>query len=223
MALTLLLATPAWILLANNGGPTQTFALISGSQAIDAGDDTTCTNSPVSNLDQRNTTRPDGTHCDIGAFEGSVPDTVAPSVSSFTATSPSASLNIPITAFTASDNAAVSGYLITKTATQPSSGDSGWTGSAPSTYTVSSAGDYTLYPWAKDPTGNVLIRLRFTGCGECLLSTVTVANSADSGAGTLRQAISDACAGATIGFNSSLSGGTIYLGIHPDFLEKCND
>lgn len=61
--------------LADNGGPTQTFALLLGSPAIDAGDNVTCAAAPVSNLDQRGATRPtDGdasgvATCDIGAFE----------------------------------------------------------------------------------------------------------------------------------------------------------
>ena len=50
--------------LADNGGPTQTHALLAGSPAIDAGDDTTC---PAS--DQRGFPRPQGTACDIGAYE----------------------------------------------------------------------------------------------------------------------------------------------------------
>jgi len=55
--------------LANNGGPTQTMALLSGSPAIDKGNDTVCAASPVNNLDQRGVTRPQGKHCDIGAYE----------------------------------------------------------------------------------------------------------------------------------------------------------
>jgi CSLREA domain-containing protein len=50
--------------LQDNGGPTHTMALLSGSPAIDAGDDTSC---PAT--DQRGITRPQGPHCDIGAFE----------------------------------------------------------------------------------------------------------------------------------------------------------
>jgi predicted outer membrane repeat protein len=50
--------------LANNGGPTLTHALLPGSLAIDAGDDTAC---PAT--DQRGTARPQGAHCDIGSYE----------------------------------------------------------------------------------------------------------------------------------------------------------
>ena len=50
--------------LADNGVPTLTHALLPGSPAIDAGDDTAC-----SALDQRGVSRPQGAHCDIGAYE----------------------------------------------------------------------------------------------------------------------------------------------------------
>jgi hypothetical protein len=49
---------------ADNGGPTFTLALLPGSPAINAGDDTAC---PPT--DQRGVVRPLGAHCDIGAFE----------------------------------------------------------------------------------------------------------------------------------------------------------
>jgi hypothetical protein len=48
--------------LANNGGPTDTIALLAGSPAIDAGDDCPGT-------DQRGSARPLGASCDAGAFE----------------------------------------------------------------------------------------------------------------------------------------------------------
>ncbi len=50
--------------LANNGGPTETHALLEGSPAIDAGDAAAC---PAG--DQRGYPRPTGAGCDIGAFE----------------------------------------------------------------------------------------------------------------------------------------------------------
>ncbi len=50
--------------LANNGGPTRTYALLPGSPAIDAGDNVGC---PLT--DQRGAARPLGSACDIGAYE----------------------------------------------------------------------------------------------------------------------------------------------------------
>jgi CSLREA domain-containing protein len=56
--------------LGNNGGPTQTMSLPTGSPAIDAGNDSVCAATPVNGLDQRgNFPRPFGAQCDIGAFE----------------------------------------------------------------------------------------------------------------------------------------------------------
>ncbi|MFA5873963.1 MAG: choice-of-anchor Q domain-containing protein [Anaerolineales bacterium] len=50
--------------LGNYGGFTQTIPLLPGSSAIDAGNDATC-----ATTDQRGISRPQGAHCDIGAFE----------------------------------------------------------------------------------------------------------------------------------------------------------
>jgi CSLREA domain-containing protein len=50
--------------LADNGGPTQTMALLPGSPAINLAQDAGC---PAA--DQRGITRPQGVHCDLGAFE----------------------------------------------------------------------------------------------------------------------------------------------------------
>ena len=55
-------ASPGLDILANNGGSTETISLLTGSPAIDAGDDATCTS-----RDQRRYNR-SGT-CDMGAFE----------------------------------------------------------------------------------------------------------------------------------------------------------
>ena len=50
--------------LADNGGPTLSFALLAGSPAIDAGDNAGCPG-----IDQRGALRPAGVRCDIGAYE----------------------------------------------------------------------------------------------------------------------------------------------------------
>ncbi len=57
-------------LLANNGGPTQTQALLTGSPAIDAGS----ADCPPPATDQRGVARPQGAACDIGAFEANDTD-----------------------------------------------------------------------------------------------------------------------------------------------------
>jgi hypothetical protein len=60
--------------LQNNGGPTQTMALLAGSPAIDAGNPSGCTDGQghLLTTDQRGDPRPDkedGGGCDIGAYE----------------------------------------------------------------------------------------------------------------------------------------------------------
>jgi hypothetical protein len=57
--------------LADNAGLTQTIALLPGSPAIGAGDQSICGAPPVDNVDQRGYSRPgkDGINCSIGAYE----------------------------------------------------------------------------------------------------------------------------------------------------------
>ncbi len=73
--------------LQDNGGPAFTHALLVGSPAIDAGNPATPGSGGNACLatDQRGVARPDGTRCDIGAFEGSVPWVPSPYVSTYTA------------------------------------------------------------------------------------------------------------------------------------------
>ncbi len=149
---------------------------------------------------------------------GLVFDGTAPVVHSFTAITPSSSLNVAISAFTASDAVGVTGYMITESSTAPAASDSGWSGSAPTTYTVGAEGNYTLYPWAKDAAGNVsaVFGSPASVSVDTCASSITVTSNADSGPGTLRQAIADACVGdinniSIIDFDSALSGDTIHL------------
>jgi predicted outer membrane repeat protein/parallel beta-helix repeat protein len=74
---------PALGALGNYGGFTQTIPLQMGSSAIDTGNDSTC-----AAADQRGIPRPQGAHCDIGAYEyidASVPTATANAASAITA------------------------------------------------------------------------------------------------------------------------------------------
>ena len=101
--------------------------------------------------------QPQGGGYDMGAYEfaSGVPETEAPVVTGFSATTPSTNRNVPITLFTASDNTGVTGYRITTSPPPPSAGEGGWSSTAPATYLVTSDGAHILYPWAKDASGNV--------------------------------------------------------------------
>lgn len=55
--------------LQNNSGPVETMALGASSVALEAGSDAICNSAPVNAHDARGLARPQGAHCDIGAFE----------------------------------------------------------------------------------------------------------------------------------------------------------
>lgn len=95
-------------------------------------------------------------------------DTTPPTVTAFTVPATSASLTVSITTFTATDNVGVTRYLLTESATTPSASASGWSPSAPSSYTFTTPGNKTLYAWAKDAVGNV---------SQSLSATTTVTGS----------------------------------------------
>lgn len=84
-----------------------------------------------------------------------LPDNTPPTVTAFVIPSTATSLVVSVSSFTASDNTAVTGYLLTETSSTPSAGLGTWTGLAPTTYTFATAGSKTLYAWAKDAAGNV--------------------------------------------------------------------
>ena len=92
---------------------------------------------------------------DVVFTPNGVTDAIPPTVSAFTIPATSNSLTIPVTTFSATDNVAVTGYLIAESATAPTPSASGWLASAPTSYAVSTAGTKTLYAWAKDAAGNV--------------------------------------------------------------------
>jgi len=100
-----------------------------------------------------------GSTTDMGIYEyqGTViqPDIVKPVITSLFLTETSASLVVPVTSFTATDNVGVTGYKLTETPVAPLAGDAGWSAVAPAVYTFNTEGLKTLYAWAKDAAGNV--------------------------------------------------------------------
>lgn len=92
-----------------------------------------------------------------GGGTTAVTDTTAPIVTAFTMPATATSLTVAVTTFTATDDIAVTGYLITESATAPTYGAAGWTAAAPISYTFAAAGTQTAYAWAKDAAGNVSI------------------------------------------------------------------
>jgi len=108
--------------------------------------------SPVATI----TTNADGST----SISDQVADTTPPVVTINTpppATSNIATVSI---AFSATDNVAVTGYLLTESATPPGAADSGWSASAQTSYTfvnipVGTTTTKSLYAWAKDAAGNV--------------------------------------------------------------------
>ena len=68
--------------LADNGGSTLTHALQDGSAAIDAGN-SVCTANFVDGLDQRGVARPQGSTCDIGAYEAETQMAMTPTLTMY--------------------------------------------------------------------------------------------------------------------------------------------
>jgi hypothetical protein len=140
--------------ITTNPNLSASYYLQAGSSAIGLGADLTSVGISALNSDKNTSARPSGSVWDAGVYNYSV-DNTAPSVTAFVIPATASSLTVDINTFTATDVIGVTGYKLTESETAPLSGDAGWTGSAPTTYTFSSAGAKTLYAWAKDAAGNV--------------------------------------------------------------------
>ena len=91
-------------------------------------------------------------------FLVTLPDTTRPVVTAFIVSSPSTSLTVSITNFTATDNVEVTGYMVTTSFMPPSANSSKWSVTSSTGFTFPSttkSGTKTLYAWAKDAAGNV--------------------------------------------------------------------
>jgi predicted outer membrane repeat protein len=159
--------------LGNYGGSTQTLPLVSGSSAIDAGNDSAC---PAA--DQRGVARPQGAHCDIGAFE-SVPGEYILSITSVHGT------------VTKSPNQVI--YHENDTVQLTAIPDVDWE-------FLNWSGDLA---GSDNPASFVVHGDMFiTAHYACPTPVITVTSDSDSGPGSLRQAIADICPGGTIAFDA---------------------
>ena len=116
------------------------------------------------------------TEINAGTFPGnasSTPttgDTTKPTVT-FSMPATSSMMTVAMT-FSATDNVAVTGYMVTASSTAPLASATGWTAAAPASYSFTSAGAKTLYAWAKDAAGNVSL-------GKSAGVTVTMVSGID--------------------------------------------
>lgn len=104
-----------------------------------------------------------GEETPVTIFPASITSTgeaTAPVVDSFTLPATYSSLTVPVLTLTAHDNVAVTGYMITESATAPTAGDQGWSAIPPESYTfatipIGTPTLKTLHAWAKDASGNI--------------------------------------------------------------------
>jgi hypothetical protein len=154
--------------LGNHGGPTQTMALAPGSLALGHANLVVCTNTtgpnPVNGVDQRGVHRPQGTGCDIGAFELQRPITllrvagpifVAPGVPNIRYVS--GETIFILTATTSGDGVApaMASYCVAAVGSTCSNFTTVQSGSLPATFSlVGGDGPYTVSAYASDSFGD---------------------------------------------------------------------
>jgi hypothetical protein len=84
-----------------------------------------------------------------------ITDTTPPIVTAFTIPATTSSLTVAISSFIATDNVGVTGYMVNELSLAPLATAAGWSSTAPASHTFTTAGNKTLYAWAKDAAGNV--------------------------------------------------------------------
>ena len=107
-----------------------------------------------------------------------------PQVTGFSIPATSTSLTVPITTFTATDNALsplspITSYMVTESTTPPSYNAAGWKATAPTSYTFATAGAKTLYAWARDyvyvvsPSRSASVTITLPPTSDTIAPTVT--------------------------------------------------
>ncbi|MDD2366026.1 MAG: DUF1566 domain-containing protein [Desulfuromonadaceae bacterium] len=112
-----------------------------------------------------------------------LPDTTVPVVTALTIPATSTSLIVPISTLTATDNIAVTEYLLTETSSTPTTTAPGWSANKPANYTFTTDGSKTLYAWAKDAVGIISTSMSATVTVDTTSPTLTL-STLSSGAVT---------------------------------------
>ena len=227
-AVNFLSGDPALGLLADNGGGTLTHALLPGSRAIDAGNNATC---PA--IDQRGVTRPQNAACDIGAVEAPA-QAILRLTKSVTPTTSVPYHGVVTYTVVLSNSGDASDAAVWLTDTLPAQVDFAawvvnpgasvsndeitWSGALNSqqaitfTWTATHTGAYndSVVNTAQASDASFARSASATFTVTCATS-MTVLNTLDSGAGSLRQAVIEVCAGGLVDFAPGLAGQTIGL------------
>jgi predicted outer membrane repeat protein len=135
-----------------------------------------------------------------GSTESSTPQ--PPTVDAFDVGAP-VGLDVPILDFSVSGSG-VSGYMITTSPLPPLASDPNWLSQIPKSFGLPGPGGYVLFPWAKNGDG-VSQPPAFARKVFVCAPTIQVSSAADSGEGSLRQALVDICPKGTIGLAPSLN------------------
>ena len=172
------------------GGPTQTMALLQGSPAFGNGADFPIQDTggnDITSTDQRGITRPQSNSFDIGAFQSGV--NIAPTINSSASASFFASIGGTFTI----DAAGFPAVAVTETGTLPSGVTFVDNGNGTAALTVSaSAAPGVLHLTLKAANGILPNATQSFTLTISQIPTFTVTNLSDSGAGSLRRAITDA-------------------------------
>ena len=84
-----------------------------------------------------------------------VADNSAPVVSAFSLPATASSLTVPVSGLTATDNVAVTGYLVSESSAKPAASAAGWSTSKSASFSFAGSGARTAYAFAKDAAGNL--------------------------------------------------------------------